>query len=148
MPLKPLRDLLYVLPFEQSIAEKSGLIHIPESVQRRANQGIVKYRGPETTGQIQVGDHVLFGAYAGDELVIEGEGQIVVLRERDVDAVFIEPENDDGYLITLSKVKYGLAQAAAQIAHKLGESEQRMVYEVANRLRDQLDARFFEELYY
>lgn len=66
--------------------EKIGSIYIPETAKGRSKQGIVKYIG-EDCKLVKVGDHVLFGAYAGSTIQLEGEGVLIILFEIDVLAV-------------------------------------------------------------
>lgn len=59
---------------------KIGSIYIPDAYKERAEQGIVKYVGPECI-DLKVGDYVVFSGYEGTTLIIEGEPTLVVIPE-------------------------------------------------------------------
>jgi co-chaperonin GroES (HSP10) len=61
----PIKDRLAVSPIYDSNKTASGLLHIPDEAKERCDQGIVKYRGPDVSDNIQVGDHVSFSGYTG-----------------------------------------------------------------------------------
>ena len=63
-----------------------GSIVIPDQAKARANQGIVKYIGPEVRS-IEVGDHILFGGYIGNTIHLEGEGSLIIVEEEFVQAI-------------------------------------------------------------
>lgn len=67
--------------------DKIGSIHILEQSKSRANQGIVKYIGPDVSSSIEVGDHVLFGGYSGTTIHLEGEGHLIILQEEFIQAI-------------------------------------------------------------
>lgn len=143
MAIQAVRDLLYVIPFEP--APKSIIIeHSPAHRWRSENQGIVKYRGPLTTGEILVGDHVLFPIHEGHEILLEGEGKLVAIREIQIAALL----NDDEakWLITIDKVKLLLGKAAAQARQTFSENDQHMVDRIISRVQEQVDSEFLREL--
>jgi chaperonin GroES len=57
-----------------------GGLYIPTQAQERADQGIVKYVGPDVV-DVRVGDYVLFSGYAGTLVILEGEGRFIILPE-------------------------------------------------------------------
>lgn len=78
--IRPLRNLLYIIPIRDR--EKIGSIYIPETAQQRPDQGIVKYRGPQTSGEIKRGDHVIFSGYDdSSQIVTEDDGLLYVIPE-------------------------------------------------------------------
>jgi co-chaperonin GroES (HSP10) len=81
--IEPLRDLVYIIPIYPK--ERGGIITSPAH-DHRPHQGIIKYRGPQTTGEVRVGDHVFFHGWEGIVLVHEDEGHLVVVREMDIHA--------------------------------------------------------------
>jgi chaperonin GroES len=95
--LNPLRDRLVV---ERSEAEEktSGGILLPDTAKDKPKQGTVVAVGPGRTLddgsvhplEVKVGDRILFGAYAGNEVKI-GTTEYLVMNESDVLAV-IEDE--------------------------------------------------------
>jgi len=68
------------IPLYDSL-QTSGGLWIPESARERCDQGIVKYIGKEVK-EISEGDHILFSAYSGTLLDLEGEGILIILPER------------------------------------------------------------------
>ena len=146
MPIKPIRDLLYIIPIDRE--DKIGRFHVPDSVrQPRRNQGVVKYRGPRTTGEVKVGDHVLFSGYDGDEVVLEGEGLLILVPEPFIAAVLLEGE--DNYVLTASQVRTAVDVAVQYVSVELGEEDlQRIAKFVGERLKGHMNSRFFEELFF
>lgn len=61
--------------------EMIGSLYVPDSAKGRADQGIVKYVGVDCKW-LRVGDHVLFSAYAGTTVELEGDGTIIFMIER------------------------------------------------------------------
>lgn len=60
-----------------------GGIWIPEQAKERCDQGVVKYCGPKCE-IVAPGDYVLFPGYSGQNLRIEDEGVLIIMRETDV----------------------------------------------------------------
>src|SRR3990167_3245371 len=60
--------------------DRIGMIWIPEQAKARANQGIVKYIGPDVK-DVQVGDYILFGGYVGTTIHLEDEGLLIIVEE-------------------------------------------------------------------
>lgn len=73
-----------VEPLEEP--DRIGSIILVDQAKSRSNQGIVKYIGP-TVSSVQVGDHVLFGGYAGHVIHLEGEGKLIILAEEFIQAI-------------------------------------------------------------
>jgi co-chaperonin GroES (HSP10) len=63
--IRPNGDRVAVAPIYDPSLSASGLLIIPEEAKDRCDQGIVKYRGPDVTENIQIGDHVSFSGYTG-----------------------------------------------------------------------------------
>ena len=93
MPIRPLNDRVVIKRSEPELKTASGIV-IPESSGEKPEQGEVLAVGPGKlldNGQrqapdLQVGDRVLFGKYAGQTVKHEGN-DLLVLREEDVFAV-------------------------------------------------------------
>lgn len=68
----------------------TGLLHIPDTAIPRANQGIVKYIGPEVK-EIKIGDYVLFSGYSGTTVRLEGEGLVIIMHEDFINCVLENP---------------------------------------------------------
>ena len=83
--IKPLADRVLVKPLEAETTTASGLI-IPDSAKEKQQEGTVIAVGNGTKDEpmtVKVGDTVLFGKYAGSELVLEGT-EYLIMREADI----------------------------------------------------------------
>jgi len=86
--IKPLADRVLVKPLEAETTTASGLI-IPDSAKEKQQEGTVIAVGNGTKDEpmtVKVGDTVLFGKYAGSELVLEGT-EYLIMREADILAI-------------------------------------------------------------
>ena len=147
MPITPVRDLLYVLPFEET--SDIGLITTskPHHDRKRSTQGIVKYRGPWTTGEVKVGDHVIYPGYSGDTMVLEGEGLMDLIPEEAISAIWNDGE--DNYLLAPEQIRLAVKRAGIEIAKlEEGTKEKIMAIRITDRVVDHLSTRFLEELYF
>ena len=95
MALKPLGDRIIVRPVEAPERTKSGLV-LPDTAKEKPQEGKVLAVG---TGrlledgsvkalEIKNGDRVLYGKYAGTEVLVEGDDYLI-LREEDILAVVL-----------------------------------------------------------
>lgn len=93
MSLRPLHDRVIIKRVDQETTTASGLV-IPESAAEKPDQGEVLAVGPgkrDNDGRriepdLQVGQRVLFGKYAGQAVKVDGK-ELLVLREEDVIAI-------------------------------------------------------------
>ena len=88
MNIKPLADRVLVKPLEAETTTASGLI-IPDSAKEKQQEGTVIAVGNGTKDEpmtVKVGDTVIFGKYAGSELVFEG-AEYLIMRESDILAI-------------------------------------------------------------
>jgi chaperonin GroES len=86
--IKPLADRVLIKPLEAETTTASGLI-IPDSAKEKQQEGTVIAVGNGTKDEsmtVKIGDTVLFGKYAGTELVLEGEDYLI-MREADILAI-------------------------------------------------------------
>jgi chaperonin GroES len=86
--IKPLADRVLVKPLEAETTTASGLI-IPDSAKEKQQKGTVIAIGPGTKDEpitVKIGDTVLFGKYAGTELVLE-DTEYLIMREADILAI-------------------------------------------------------------
>lgn len=98
MQIRPLYDRVIVKRIEQQRTTASGIV-IPDSAAERPEQGEViavgsgrlLQDGSQRPLQLQAGDQVLFGKYAGQTVKVNGE-ELLVMREEDVMGV-LEPES-------------------------------------------------------
>jgi chaperonin GroES len=90
----PLRDQVLVRPCEREEKSESSLIWLPKTGQERPMEGIAIAVGRgrfDLLGrfwpcEVQVGDRVLYGRYAGDEVVVRGE-ECRLMREEEIKGV-------------------------------------------------------------
>lgn len=71
----------------------AGGIIIPDIAKDRADQGIVKYIGPECK-HVEIGDYVLFSGYTGTTVRLEGEGLLIILHEEFVTCKIEPPDTE------------------------------------------------------
>lgn len=86
--IKPLEDRVLVEPQAAEEKTASGII-IPDSAKEKPQSGTVIAVGPGTkdvTMGLKVGDKILYGKYAGTELVLEGKDYLI-MRQSDILAV-------------------------------------------------------------
>ncbi len=86
--IKPLADRVLVKPLPAEKTTASGLI-IPDSAKEKQQKGTVMAIGTGLKDEpmtVKVDDTVLFGKYAGTELVIDGT-EYLIMRESDILAI-------------------------------------------------------------
>ena len=76
MNFKPLGERLLVKSVEESNTTASGII-IPDNAKEKPNRAEVLAIGSEVE-DVNVGDTVVYGKYAGTELSLDGENYIVL----------------------------------------------------------------------
>lgn len=90
--VRPLGDRVWVVREEEDAVSKGG-IHIPDAARGKQGRGTVMAVGPGRTLKngtvlpidVQVGDRVVFGRYAGNEVKVKVQGnEYVVLHEDDL----------------------------------------------------------------
>ena len=87
MNIKPLADRVLITPAQAE--EKIGGIIIPDTAKEKPLQGTVAAVGNGTKDVemiLKVGDNVLYGKYAGQEIEYKGE-KFIVMRQSDVIAI-------------------------------------------------------------
>ena len=90
MSIKPLHDRVIVKRVAEETTTAGGIV-LPGSAAEKPSQGEVLAIGtgkPLENGtvralQVKVGDKVLFGKYAGNEVKVDGE-DLIVMREEDI----------------------------------------------------------------
>jgi chaperonin GroES len=83
--MKPINDRVVVKPAPAEEKTKGGII-IPDTAKEKPLKGEVVAVGPGKDGNlmtVQVGDTVLYGKYAGQELHYNGEDYLI-MREDDI----------------------------------------------------------------
>jgi len=86
--LKPLADRVLVEPAAAEEKTASGLF-IPDTAKEKPQKGAVIAVGTGKKDEpmtVKVGDHVLYGKYAGTEITIEGK-EYLIMRESDIFAI-------------------------------------------------------------
>ncbi len=91
--IKPLADRVIVAPAAAEEKTKSGII-IPDTAKEKpqrgeivaVGEGKVSEQGVLVKSQLQVGDQVLYGKYAGTEITVDGQDYLI-MRESDIFAV-------------------------------------------------------------
>lgn len=94
--IEPIGDRVVVMPIEKETTTKSGLI-IPDTASgEKPQEGVVIALGTGGIGKdsidprefLKVGEHVLFGRYAGDDLKVkDSNGKDVELKVLHLDSV-------------------------------------------------------------
>lgn len=90
MNIRPLHDRVIVKRLEEERKTASGIV-IPDTATEKPDQGEIIAVGKGKIGDdgkvraldVQVGDKVLFGKYAGQAVKIKGE-EYLVMREEDI----------------------------------------------------------------
>ena len=88
MNVKPLSDRVLILPDAAEEKTAGGLI-IPDTAKEKPLAGKVVAAGPGTKDvamEVKVGDHVLYGKYAGTEIRIDGTDYLI-MKQQDILAV-------------------------------------------------------------
>ena len=88
MNIKPLADRVLVKPAPAEEKTAGGII-ILDTAKEKPLQGEVLATGNGTKDEemvLKVGDHVLYGKYAGNEVELDGE-KYIIMRQSDVLAV-------------------------------------------------------------
>ena len=83
--MRPINDRVVVKPAPAEEKTKGGII-IPDTAKEKPQRGEVIAVGPGKDGNlmtVQVGDTVLYGKYAGQELNYEGHDYLI-MREADI----------------------------------------------------------------
>ena len=88
MNVKPLSDRVLILPNPAEEKTAGGLI-IPGSAKEKPQVAEVIAVGPGTSEvkmEVKVGDQVLYGKYAGQEIQIDGETYLI-MKQNDILAI-------------------------------------------------------------
>ena len=93
MEIRPMNDRVLVIRVDEEQKTAGGII-IPDTAKEKPHEGKVIAVGPGKTNdqgerrplEIEAGDRVLFGKYAGTEIEVDGEEHIF-MREDDILAV-------------------------------------------------------------
>src|SRR5271163_4379535 len=91
MKFRPLHDRVVLRRIEGDDKTKGGII-IPDTVKEKPQEGEVIAVGPGARDQsgklipldLKAGDLVLFGKWSGTEVKIEGEDDLLIMKESDI----------------------------------------------------------------
>ena len=82
--IKPLADRVLIEPKEAETKTASG-IYIPDTAKEKPQQGKVIAVGPGKK-EVEVGEEVLYGKYAGTEVTVEDKKYLIV-KQSDILAI-------------------------------------------------------------
>ena len=90
MNIRPLHDRVIVKRVEEETTTAGGIV-LPGSAAEKPSQGVILAvgtgkaldNGTVRALEVKVGDKVLFGKYAGNEVKVDGE-EVIVMREEDI----------------------------------------------------------------
>jgi chaperonin GroES len=90
MKIRPLHDRVIVKRVEEETTTPGGIV-LPGSATEKPSQGVILAvgngklldNGSVRALDVKVGDKVLFGKYAGNEVKVDGE-ELIVMREEDI----------------------------------------------------------------
>ena len=86
--VKPLADRVLIQPAEAEQKTAGGII-IPDTAKEKPQRGTVVAVGPGKKDEpltVKVGDLVLYGKYAGNEITVDGNDYLI-MRESDIVAI-------------------------------------------------------------
>ena len=84
--LKPLGHRLLV-EYHEPQTKTAGGIYIPDSAKERPQEGVVLAVGKDVE-EIKAGDHVIFGKYSPDKIVMDGV-EYAVIKDEDVMGILV-----------------------------------------------------------
>ena len=84
MNVKPLSDRVLILPNPAEEKTAGGLI-IPDTAKEKPLAGKVVAVGPGTS-EVKMGDQVLYGKYAGQEIQVDGV-DFLIMKQNDILAI-------------------------------------------------------------
>lgn len=86
--IRPLADRVVIEPKEAETRTASG-IYIPDTAKEKPQQGVVVAAGPgkaDEPMEVEVGEVVLYGKYAGTEVTVDGK-KLLIVRQSDILAI-------------------------------------------------------------
>lgn len=93
MNIKPLHDKVLLKRVDEETKTAGGII-IPDTAKEKPSEGVVEAIGNGFRAEdgkilpmtVKVGDHVLFGKWAGTEIKVNGETHLII-KESDILAI-------------------------------------------------------------
>jgi chaperonin GroES len=100
MKIRPLHDRIVVRRVDAETTSAGGII-IPDNAREKpvkgevlaVGDGAMLENGDRRAVDLNVGDRVLFGKYAGTEVKLDGE-ELLVMRESDIMAIIEDTANE------------------------------------------------------
>lgn len=94
MNIRPLHDRVLVKRVEEESKSPGGIV-LPGTAAEKPSRGTVQAvgrgklldNGELRPLDVKVGDHILFGKYSGSEVKVEGEEDLIIMREDEIMAV-------------------------------------------------------------
>lgn len=131
--LRVLDEDVACIPIRDPDRTESGL-WVPEKAKQRVDQGIVKYVGPNVT-TVRRGDHVIFGGYGGNKLTVEGEGELILVPESGIVAIY---DDHSERFVTESEILRFLEVVEGELHHEDRGFDREMVSLVAEKLSSKI----------
>jgi len=89
--LELLENKVAITPLGDPDVSSGGIILTEKD---RFDQGVVRYVGPNVM-DVKVGDYVMFDGYSGKYVFVEGEGDMIILREDFITCRIVEFSDTD-----------------------------------------------------
>ncbi len=94
MNIRPLHDRVLVKRVEEEAKSPGGIV-LPGTAAEKPSRGTVQAvgrgklleNGDVRPLDVKVGDHILFGKYSGSEVKVDGEEDLIVMREDEIMAI-------------------------------------------------------------
>lgn len=94
MEIKPLGDRVVIKPLEAESKTRGGIV-LPDTAKEKPQEGKVVAVGKGKTLEngtvvaleVKVGDKVLYGKYAGNEITTKDGEELLIVREEDILAI-------------------------------------------------------------
>jgi chaperonin GroES len=80
MKLQPINGRIVVRPFEAKEKTPGG-IYLPDAAKEKLQEGKIIAIAEDATGQVVVGDRVIYKEFAGTEVKIEGEDYVLLTED-------------------------------------------------------------------
>ena len=89
--IQPLSGNVLITPIEAETVSKGGII-IPESAKEKPSEGTVAALAADASGEIALGDRVIYKKYGGTAITSEGTEYIIV-PDNDILAKYVEADD-------------------------------------------------------
>ena len=142
MKLIPRPDDIVVSPIYDPLMTKGGL-YIPENARQKADQGIIISIGNEVREDLEIGDHIIFPAYAGYKIAFEEGGEYVILKEG---SILGKITNSDTVLIDTKTMERLVEELAGDMKVKFfGGVMDELIDQFGKELVERIKSRIYSE---